>query len=138
MQDYLFARKQVVQTGNYTSSTKFLTHGVPQGSSLSIILCLIYVNDCLNLSFHEHIQMYADDTVLIYSCNDHQQLHYEMQTDLELINNWMYNNYMCLNASKTVYILFRRKRQKGKQPPAIYINGSPIEKTSEAKYTKDL
>ena len=56
---------------------------------ISSLLFLMYVNDCLNLSFHGHghIQMYADDTVLIYSCNDDQQLHNEMQTDLESINN---------------------------------------------------
>lgn len=134
IEDYLFGRKQVVQAGELISNNKFMRHGVPQGSSLSSLLFLVYVNDCLKLNFHGCIQMYADDTVIVYSCKDDQELYNEMQNDLNLINNWMYNNHMSFNATKTEYILFKKKTQQSRILPPIYINGIPINKTSQARY----
>lgn len=134
IQDYLFGRKQVVQTGDYMSNRQFMKHGVPQGSSLSSFLFLIYVNDCLQLNLHGYIQMYADDTVIIYSsCND-QELFEEMQADLHKINTWMYDNHMSFNATKTEFILFKRKHQQPRQLPPIYVNGTQINQTSQTKY----
>lgn len=134
IEDYLFGRKQRVQSEEEHSKFQYVKHGVPQGSALSSLLFLIYVNDCLEIPLEGQIQMYADDTILIYSCSNPQLLHQHIQNDLMKINDWMYNNDMSFNATKTKYILFKRKRQDTYIIPAIFINGAEIEQTSQAKY----
>lgn len=42
IQDYLFGRKQVVQTGDYMSKTQFMKHGVPHASRLIIVKPFIF------------------------------------------------------------------------------------------------
>ena len=128
IEEYLFGRKQRVQSEENHSNFQYVKHSVLQGSALSSLLFLIYVNDCLEIPLEGQIQMYADDTILIYSCNNPQQLHQHIQNDLIKINNWMYNNDMSFNATKTKYILFKKDK--------IYhsINGTEIQQTPQAKY----
>lgn len=134
IEDFLFGRKQRVQSEEKHSEFQYVKHGVPQGSALSSLLFLMYVNDCLQLTLNGQIQMYADDTILIYSCNTPQQLQQYIQNDLMKINDWMYNNDMSFNATKTKYILFKKKRQDPYHIPTIFINGTEIEQTTEANY----
>lgn len=134
IEEYLFGRKQRVQFVEHFSSFQDVKHGTPQGSALSSLLFLIYVNDCLDLELDGQIQMYADDTLIIYSCQNPQQLHQHMEKDIRKINNWMYNNDMSFNASKTKYILFKTQRQDTYDLPAILINNVEIQQTDQMKY----
>lgn len=135
IQNYLFARKQVVKVNEMQSEIEFSRYGIPQGSSLSSLLFLIYVNDCLDLPLTGYIQLYADDTILIYTSKDLGTLHNDIQNDLVILNQWMYENSLSFNAEKTKYMLFKRKNQttQGIMQPII-INNKMIEETETAKY----
>jgi hypothetical protein len=74
IQDYLFARTQVISSSQGKSSSKFMTRGVPQRSSLSALLFLIYINDIFELPIKGHFQLYADDAILIFSESNYDEL----------------------------------------------------------------
>ena len=59
--DYLKNRKQSVRIGKYTSSSRSVEYGVPQGSILGPLLFLIHVNDMSKVNFRCAIVQYADD-----------------------------------------------------------------------------
>lgn len=134
MQNYLFARRQRVVSNETHSEDQYTRYGIPQGSCLSSLLFILYVNDCLSLPLHGYIQMYADDTIMIYSCDGLIELHQEIQADLELMNTWMYNNFLSFNAQKTNYMIFRTPRQQQSSEQDIIVNGTVINKTCENKY----
>lgn len=134
IQDYLFNRKQTVSSEEEVSPARSFRYGVPQGSNLSSLLFLIYVNDCLNLKLNGHIQMYADDTIVIFSADTIQQLYQHMDSDLNKINEWMYNNSLAFNADKTQYMIFTTRNQQCYQIPPLQINNVEITETKESKY----
>ena len=71
---YLSERPHYVALGNDQSETKINSLGVPQGSILGPLLFIIYVNDLsCSTNFFDFIQ-YADDTTLINTCTDFQNL----------------------------------------------------------------
>ena len=47
--DYLFSRKQRIQVGDERCEFRFVGNGVPQGSTLSTLLFLLYVNGVFKL-----------------------------------------------------------------------------------------
>ena len=61
---YLSNRKQFIQAGNIKTSYEDIICGVPQGSILSPLLFIIYVNDLSDVSKILEPTMFADDTNL--------------------------------------------------------------------------
>ena len=84
--------------------------GVPQGSVLSPLLFLIYVNDLCNitLSHGSKVTMYADDLVL-YKVIDTDSALFCLQDDINNIVQWARSNLMTLNYSKCKIMLLSCK-----------------------------
>ena len=64
---YLFNRSQYVSIDGTNSSTRILSHGIPQGSILGPLLFLIYINDFTQSSDELSFKLFADDSNLFYS-----------------------------------------------------------------------
>ena len=62
---YFPGRIQYVEINGVSSNILTLSTGVPQGSILGLLLCLIYMNDIPNCSNYFNFILYADDTTLI-------------------------------------------------------------------------
>ena len=60
----------VCTVNGLTSSQLPITYGVPQGSILGSLLFLLYVNDLQEWLVHQHVYLYADDTVIYSTEND--------------------------------------------------------------------
>lgn len=133
LQSYLFGRRQRTCHDKLSSTTGFLNYGTPQGSNLSSLLFLTYINDCLNIHLNGYIQMYADDSVIIYSCEDVTTLQTHIEADLKAVDLWMYNNYMTFNPTKTKVMVFSTQ---GQATPHVNINvnNSTIEQVSQIRY----
>lgn len=134
IQNYLFARHQHIVANDISSNREYIRFGIPQGSNLSSLLFIVYVNDCLLLPLKGKMQMYADDTIIIYSCNDPIELHSQMESDLNELNNWMYDNYLSFNAEKTNYMIFRSSYQPDIILDPITINNTNIMPTESTRY----
>jgi hypothetical protein len=104
-----------------------MTPGVPQGSSLSALLFLIYINDIFELPLRGHLQLYADDAILIYSEFDYDELQGHMKEDLLKIHDRFYNNLLSFNVSKTKYIIFNPKNKNIPQPNRLLVRGAEID-----------
>lgn len=77
--------------------------------------------------------MYADDSILIYSSEDTEQMKESIERDLYTIDEWMYNNFMCFNADKTKFMVFTTRGQPLTQVQ-ININNHNIEQVTHMKY----
>ena len=66
---YLAKRQQYVSINGSVSQTRYVEHGVPQGSVLGPLLFLVYINNlnnCIRFSTTRH---FADDTNLLHTIN---------------------------------------------------------------------
>ena len=64
---YLSHRKQYVQIKGTKSNLENIPCGVPQGSILGPKLLNLYLNDIFNVSSILEFNLFADDTIIIYS-----------------------------------------------------------------------
>lgn len=134
LNDYLFARKQLVMMDGCKSEERFVPNGVPQGSKLSTLLFLVFVNDIFDLPLRGRLQLYADDAILTYTSENPLDLHHDMENDMHLMNAWFYDNLLSLNLSKTKYMLFTPRGMTPPQLSRFFVNGNEIERTSSCRY----
>lgn len=103
--DYLDAKKN---TKTVRSDAKQIKYGVPQGSVISPLLFLLYINDISGVTKHEKI-LFADDISVVVASDVGTSIE-RHKTDivdtLTLISNWLHNNNLQINLSKTNLINF--------------------------------
>lgn len=56
----------------------------------------------LNLKLCGRLILYADDAVLVYACNDWNELQMAMQADAQVLNEWFNRNILTLNTLNTL------------------------------------
>lgn len=128
-------RKQYVQIGELKSNIRNVTTGVAQGSILSAPEFSIFINEIFSLKLKGKIQGYADDLALMHNSSNINELIQDLQVDLNILNNWLHNNKLELNANKTNYMLFQRKKVIDfSLLPNLYVNNIKIERATETKY----
>ena len=72
---YLFNRQVFTKLNGFTSTSKKLCCGVPQGSVIGPVIFLCYINNIFEMAHKNelHISLYADDAV-IYLTSDNAYL----------------------------------------------------------------
>lgn len=113
IESYIKFRKQKIieydETGKkIESNLEFVKRGVPQGSVLGPLLYLIYTND-LPSALNRRMVQYADDTSLIFSEASLSELSLDIDSSLNILNNWFSYNNLKLNVDKTSIIKFDYK-----------------------------
>ena len=81
--------------------------GTPQGSCLSALLFIIYINDITTHLKHCKILMYADDLVLYHCSSDIRKLQSEMQSDLDTVSSYAEESLLYINLTKTKSMFFK-------------------------------
>ena len=105
LKDYLKDRKQSVLANNCISASLGVKQGVPQGSIIGPLMYIKYANDLSKIVKHNHIALYADDTVL-YSKNKNLTMAVKkMQKDLSALERWCDENRIFINVAKTKIML---------------------------------
>lgn len=81
--------------------------GVPQGSILGPTLFLTYINNLCDLDIpNAHITTFADDTAILFTGNNWIDVQSNVETGIKQVMDWLKNNLLTLNISKTKYINF--------------------------------
>ena len=105
---YLTNRHQVVRINSTLSNSLRLNSGVPQGSILGPLLFSIYINDLPSVPRNCLTQCYVDDTKLqiSFKMRDCPTAMNDLNSDLLLIRDWCFNNFLLLNPDKTKLVVF--------------------------------
>ena len=82
-----------------------ITHGIPQGSTLSTTFFLLYIND-ITSTVTSPVYTYADDTTLVVTAADPQALQTLAQTQLTALVDYFHRNNLVPNPTKTNYSVF--------------------------------
>lgn len=128
-ESYLLGRSQLVMIRGYTSRSKLIPTGVPQGSHLGPLFFLVFINDLtakINCSF----KMYADDLKLymrIKTADDATFFQYE----IDKVFSWCCQNKMILNIDKCSHIKFSKKRNP--LTCTYNLNETPLKEVSNIK-----
>ena len=131
---YFKNRQQSVHTTEAQSETQTITHGTPQGSTLSATIFLLYINNIIKTITHTNnskVYTYADDTTLIITADTQQALQQIAQTELTQLIKYFHLNDLVPNPTKTQYTIFHPKNTH--DTTTLHINNTPIEHTTQAK-----
>lgn len=133
IRSFLSGRVAHLRVGTATS-TRSLPMGVPQGSPLSPILFLVYIDDLLRQV--EHIpgaqpQGYADDTA-VWWIRSRGESDRELSTQLaRCLDDWAHRWKMTFSTSKCKIMAIGRIRD---DPPSFRLNGTPVERVTCLRY----
>jgi hypothetical protein len=93
LSSYLHNRSQKVKIGKYLSDECDVNYGVPQGSVLGPTLFLIYINQlCKMCIAGGSIFTYADDTAIVFSGNDWDDVRKTAEVGLAKVARWLQAN----------------------------------------------
>jgi len=97
---YLTNRFQFVSIGDQSSPLCIINCGVPQGSILGPLLFLLYIND-LPLCSNFLTLLFADDTTLLLSSDNLNDLIVNVNTELQKVQHFFRYHKMALHSKKT-------------------------------------
>jgi len=104
--------------------------GLPQGSELSPVLFLFYINNLAKLLPPDTVNaMFADDVTLLATSRTYGEAEETVQKSVDIVAEWSKEWKISLNGTKseTCYFTSHRKELKeGHWTPAIIVNGKPI------------
>ena len=134
-QNYLKNRKQRVVLNGFPADYSTIESGVPQGSVLGPLLFLIYIDD-LEKNIKPNVKFFADDTMLFSRVHDPLLSANELNRDLNIINQWVYQWKMEFNpdpSKQATEVLFSCKQKSPNHPP-LFFNGTVVPKVNEQKH----
>lgn len=130
IKSYLTERTFQIRYGSDTSSIGSISAGVPQGGILSPILYNIFAAD-QPITPNTSVADYADDKVIL-SMNDNPLIASEnLQTHLDLMENWYTKWRFKLNHSKSIHTTFTLRPAL---TPEVTLYGAPIPSSPSVKY----
>ena len=125
----------MVTVENEQSERGQITSRVPQGSIIGPLLFVLLMNDLSDCLTTCKTLMYANDTVIY--CSSKSVLHIEtvLTRELGLINNWLKNNSLFLNKTKTECVLFGSRQRISDVPTStVSIDGFRIKHVKRYTY----
>ena len=117
------------------SEEKLVRCGVPQGSVLGPLFFILYVNDVQKAMRGSHLQLYADDTVVVASGENAEGAVARLQPALNQFQKWCRANKLSLNASKTkLMVVGTRHKVKKARSVSVKLENTKLQIVPTYKY----
>ena len=126
---YLSDRTQYVWYCNVKSDTLNVNCGVPQGP----LLFLLYINDLGYVSEEMFCMLFADDTSLLFTDRNIDNLNSKVNRVLKDVIKWFHSNKLSVNIEKSNYMIFRTKEDVASNIH-IEIDGIEIQRIITGKF----
>ena len=133
---FLRNRMRCTKIGAFKSSYKRIPCGVPQGSVISPLLFLMYINDITKASSF-HTTSFADDINLHMSNSSFNVLQTAVNLELCKIDHWLRANKLSPNYNKTNFVLLNSQKHYPTSFKVI-INNHSISPKDNLKYLRVL
>ena len=135
LSDFLVCRVIQVNVNGFLSDKISPIAGVPQGSVLSPLLFLIYVNDLPNPHHRQNSKsQFADDTALWAASKNVQLAAKRLRKDLRKLAKWCAKWRIKLNPEKTKVIIFSRSPLARKSKPILKRYGERLKICHQVKF----
>lgn len=131
-ESFLTYRKQRTKFNSEISREILISIGIPQGSVLSCILFIIFINDIKSIIKYCDINFFADDGLIQITCDNLSDGLVKLKYDLKNIYQYLCYSRLSLNTSKTKFMIVSNKKITG--DVELMINSEKIERVSEFKY----
>ena len=131
IRSYLSGRSQRVVYAGKTSEYLEIFASLPQGSILSPLFFLIYIND-IEENIVCDISLFADDVSLMQTFKNTPDLENIINKDLETLNNWATQWNMDFNPAKSEMLIISNKKLKSK--PRIVLKNSTVKQVTHHKH----
>lgn len=129
---WLSNRKQFSCYNQVMSNSIEINNGVPQGTPLSSLLFILYLNSVVNYVKQCHINMFADDILLWIESDDLQAAVNKINGDLDQICSFFKMMKLKLNINKTKFMII------GERNPDVQIDlkigNEKLERVTRMKY----
>lgn len=134
IRSYLSGRSFRTSVEGELSTRRSVQAGVPQGSVLGPVLYLVYTND-MPTTPGVTLSLYADDALFHCRSANQRMAATVMQRQMDALSPWLKKWRVKVNADKSDAIIFRRRRKTPRQaPPAVSLDGVPIQWKPTVKY----
>ena len=105
IKSYFSCRRQFVQINQACSSTHTIKCGVPQGSILSPLFFILYINDLLRAFKLSELLLFADNTSIFFSHSNSKYLENVLNNEILNIDVWLRCTKLSINTQKTNSVL---------------------------------
>ena len=133
---FLSTRQTVVNINGVASKMFTLNEGLPQGSAISPLLFLIFIND-IDVDLHPDtlVSLFADDTA-VWTQRGVDQEHSQriMQEEIDKICEWARKWKMKLNEGKTKTVVISTKPSDTDWKPTLQLNGKSVDTVPSHKF----
>lgn len=135
-ESYITNRTQCVSIDGTLSDSLVVKTGVAQGSTLGPLIFSMYLNDICEMNFMPltKFSLYADDTVIFCKAKTQEELQTSLQSQFDMISDWMDRNEMYINIDKTKLIIFGSVKKVRNCEINITCNNLSLETVDKMKY----
>ena len=115
-----------IQLNGVSGRCRTFKEGLPQGSVLSPLLFVLYINDLLgNFSESTMVSAYADDLALANRGRKKEDVALRMHAEVDKVVSWSQQARLTINAGKCEVAFFSLDNAEAQWRPQITINGFP-------------